>query len=1356
LILLAAAFMLFYTWPLLQINDQLRGLLERKMIATVGTGAELQAVKATWGTIWLVGITLPVSSTVKVSIDSVRATINPMKYVTSGLQTRQLIRAIHAYGPIILLQPFETTQRADAAAHRPLVLNPQVISRFASPWSEGILFGWEDGAVRVATRRDTLDIVTRFRGIVRGEAGEISVSILGRTLSPTDNLSVSGTVDVDSALIRAQISLEHATLSDTLLIPGKISFGFRPSDVTIAADVQWDSTGVSIQGDGSAADIAVPVDTFFVAVFRNLNFTFSNDDLTLNRGVVHVLDRDIGYSGNIRSLFAPEIDVSFEIPPTSAKLISSIVPSFPKDDIDGEFEGKIRVMGPIKNIQFESSLSLPHLSWRQWDAKDIRVESHGTPKMFYADISVGEALESHGNVTSQVDLQGSSPSIRLQYSLGGNWMSRWIPNAPELMVKGDGTWSKHLSQWQGTIHRDGYPPASWTVSQSDSLIHAAVWRGDHYSVVADIFELTSPAQLRLVGQGLNRLTDELLARRILPENMDLSASVAGDQDILDFRMDLSEARRDWTVSSRGTMNRQSATQAQITGDLDLRGFPLLPPLSGDYRLEWTDKSLRVSSLAIGDYLKATADVGLSPVALRSFEVSINRLDIDNMAAQVPLLKQRGFAGVINAEFRGHASGDSLTWEGNAQWFDGSIGGFPGFWGNLSVSGTTSTIGIREFQIGHEIELLSYADGLIDLRADTVSIAAYSATKTLDMFTAAVFGHLTKNITGRAEINAKVSGSLSDPRIDTYVALTDGQAYGIPFKSVEFFADDLLQTIPNGNVVLDSVTAQVGTDFRLFGSGKIPVTAKGLFDFSISGSGNLVAILHEITPWFKEADGAGKLVAHLAGSLKHPHLDRGELGISNGRLAMEGLFRQADDIDLDVKIQPDGFASVSDFQFRTHGTTLKWRNYPELRIGSGQLKPILIDALGLNLGIWVLDRITGDVQVNLPGFMEPSWQGNLALSGRVEGEKFLVAGPADTLLIRGTVNVSNATVTYPFVGSGGSPTRFVKGVIKTLQDAHWDVSMQVGNDVHYYREITSTEEIPIIGPITVIFNRITTDITVDPQSPGLLVEQQSDTTEPTFNPVIEGKLESTQGSVQFLDLDFEVENANLEFDRFDPRPWVSARARTTVTDSLGFPRTIYLTFYTVDSLTQQRVRRGRWGDFTLVLEDDQGRSQEEILGMLGFSITNLSQKATSLSGTVVGDFVNQVLMRPVEQAIKKFTGVDRFSIEPHVLQNVLTSRITSSRAADTTGVTFGAKYLGGSRLSVGKFLTRDIFVSYSGELASTIEGIQGGRLGLIHEWNVEYRMEPLSPYLVLDLAYQYDNLDRRSNPGILLRYSFGLP
>jgi hypothetical protein len=1355
LILLVVTFMVFYTWPLLQINDQFHGLLERRLAAVLGDEAQLQAVQVGWGSIWLMGLDFPLTSTVHLSIDSVRVTVNPVKYATSGLRLRELIRAVHAYGTKIEVKPFAESETHDSLSGHLSSLNPSTINHYLAPWSDGFMLGWERGSVLLINDGDTLDLVPQFRGVMRGEGGAISANILGRSLSDNDNLSIMGVFNTDSSLVRGRINLDHATLSDTFLIPGSVAFGLRPSDLSIAAEFLWDSTGMHIDGNGSAADIRVPVDTFFVADFPSPKFSISNTNLTLKQGTIELPGLDITYSGEIRSITDPKLDLSLEIPSTSAKVISTFLPSISPDDVDGDFHGTVRILGSTDSLRFESSLESSLLAWRQWESRDVRVECRGQPRFFTAEIAIGDMLESRVNVTSLVDLRSPTPAVRSKFKVTGGFLRQWLHDAPELAVTGDGVWSTQSSNWKGRISRGDQPPALWNIALLDSAIHVELAQGEDYSIVSDIFELSPIPRFRLEGEGLNVLARELLARKILPGDLDLSIAASGNTDALDYDVRLLDHRQPWVVESRGKLNRQPYP-AQINGDLTLTGFTFMPTTGGEYRMELARKSLYIRSLSLEDYLKADGEVDLSPMAIHDFAISINRMNIGEIAARVPLLQKRGIGGIFNAEFQGQESDSGLAWVGNVQWFDGAIGGLKGFWGNMTVQGDASKIQIKQYQIGHDIELLTYAEGSIDLSARTLSISASSKTKSLDMFAAAFTGKVTDAITGSADINARISGSLSNPEVNMSISLTNGRIFDIPYRSVEIFAADLFRDYEDGALTVDSLKVMVEPNFKILGHGNIPLKSNGQFDFDISGSGNILATLHKLTSWFREADGTGKLAAHLAGGLKNPHVDSGTLLISDGKMVMDGLFQKVDNFRLDLQIQPDGFVSVPDLEFRTRGTIMRWRNYPNLRIGSGDLEPIRIDALGLNLGIWVLDNVSGPVQVNIPGFMEHSWEGNLELAGRVEGEKFLVAEAANSLQIRGTVTVSNTTLTFPFVGTEGEASSpIVDAIVRTLENAAWDLNVIIGSDVHYYREITSTEAVPIIGPISTIFNRITADVTVDPKSKGLLVEKP-DSTEKGFIVVLEGDVESTQGTVRFLDLDFQVEQAELDFDRFDPRPWVSARAKTTVNDSLGFPRTIYLTFYTVDSLSQERIRRGRWGDFTLVLEDDQGQTQEEILNMMGYSLANISGKVTTLSGTIIGDLVNGVIIRPVVEAIKKWTGVDQMEIKPHFVQNVLESEIRRNRGADTLAANFGVKYFGGSQISVGKFLTRDLFVSYSGQLASEIQGIEGGRLGLIHEWDLEYRMMPLSPYLVLDLSYQYDNLVRQSDQGILLRYSFILP
>jgi hypothetical protein len=72
------------------------------------------------------------------------------------------------------------------------------------------------------------------------------------------------------------------------------------------------------------------------------------------------------------------------------------------------------------------------------------------------------------------------------------------------------------------------------------------------------------------------------------------------------------------------------------------------------------------------------------------------------------------------------------------------------------------------------------------------------------------------------------------------------------------------------------------------------------------------------------------------------------------------------------------------------------------------------------------------------------------------------------------------------------------------------------------------------------------------------------------------------------------------------------------------------------------------------------------------------------------------------------------------------------------------------------LMRDLFFSYTGELAEGEQmGLEGKRLGLVHLWTIEYRMRPLSPDLVVDFSVEYDNLERKRDESVGLKYTFAL-
>ena len=1342
--------LVFFAWSQLHINSQLTTILNRRLIAAVGETAHLDAVNLKWGNVYLLGLDLPLSPSIHLSIDSVRVVINPVRYITSGLKFRELVSNVHVYHPTICWKPLAEKEKSSTSSKPSHPVKLSTICQLAKPWSDGFLFTWEHGNLLVVNIDDTVNVLPEFRGILRGEGKTITIDGLGRCLADQDNISIAGSLKVDSVSLQADLKMSHASLSEALPIPRNISHGLQPSNLTLMLSLLWDSTTVDISGNGFVDSLSVPVDTIFVALFPRLQFDLSKSNLQLQEGEIQLPGAVIGYSGGIGSILSPMVDLTLEIPETQLDVITSLIPKFPVEGIEGSVGGSVQIFGPLDSLNFSAQMTLPTLNWQEWNARNVTVDCQGKPKLFDVNLSIGDLLNSRVTATSQVDLRGDSPVLTSRINLDGYFLRHWIPDAPSLTLKGSGTWSNQSTEWRGELFRENQPHAQWKFTYQNSEIQAELSRPDGYSASVELHDLSLRDRFQADLKHPNLLIYELLNRRLLPEAMDVTASVTGTIDSLNYDLELTHDHKPFAARTQGTFNWESSSNGTAEGKLQLLGLSSLPQLNGDYRMVWQGDSLKLQNLSIENYLSGNGLITLSPVALKNFELSINRLNLADLALDVPFLSARGVAGIINAEFLGHESNGTLTWDANLHWYEGAVAGVQELWGTGTLQGTTSKITIKECHVGQGIQLLAYTDGTVDFALDSLSLSAVSRTKTLQLIISTLTGKKVSWISGNAELDVTMEGSLKHPVVNTYLELTKGKLAGISFEKIEAFSLNLFRDLPNGNLTVDSVKADFGSDFHLRGNGTIPVRSTGTFDCDFHGSGDFLAVFSKLSSFFGVATGGGKLQGHLGGTLSHPHLDWGDFGIRDGKMVIKGLFGEMERINLDLAIQPDGFVSVEKLEFQTHGTTMRWRNYHELSIASGPLEPIRLDVLGLNLGIWVLDYSSDAVSLNIPGLMESSWTGNLELTGRVEGERFLIAGPADHLLIRGSATFSNATVTFPFVGGSGPPSKFVQGVIRTLENARWDLNLNLGSDVHYSREITTTEDIPIFGPISTVFNRITADITADPKTNALTI-QHPDTTY-----LMEGILESTQGRVEFLDLNFDVERVTLEFDHYDPRPWVSARARTTVTDSLGIMRTIYLTFYSVDSLTGERSLRGRWGDFTLVLEDDQNRSQEEILGMLGYSISNIKEKVTGISETLFSGYVDRFVFRPVEQALRKLTGMDRVEINPQFVQNVFRSEILRNRQTDTLDVNFGVKYLTGSRISVGKFVTRDLFLGYTGELAGQIEGIAGGRLGLIHLWNVEYRIKPFSPNLVLDLVYEYDDLDRRSDRSIQLRYSFGLP
>lgn len=581
---------------------------------------------------------------------------------------------------------------------------------------------------------------------------------------------------------------------------------------------------------------------------------------------------------------------------------------------------------------------------------------------------------------------------------------------------------------------------------------------------------------------------------------------------------------------------------------------------------------------------------------------------------------------------------------------------------------------------------------------------------------------------------------------------------------------LSRGVAPGTLTLDSLVLARGgaLPLRLEARGALPLGG-GDLDLDLRVTGNLLAPLAlgadgRPSSFFRRADGRGELSLRLGGTLGDPQLREGRLDLAQGTLDMASVFRRVRDLELHANIQA-GRLQIERCEARLDEARLRIANTWDA--GAGGLEPWVLERPELDCGVVTLETLdrrgqAGPIEVNIPGLMEPDWSGSVTLRGAAPGERFLLAGPADRPVVRGLALVDNAEFTFPFIEGREPPTPLLAATIAFLNSIEWDLRVQGGRNVNYWRKVQGFDDQPYMERLKGYLDRITVDLYIDPMAQPLLFTGQVE--DESFR--LSGECASTRGSVIFLDKDFEVEEAGMSFDATSLLPVVWGRAVHTLMSSRGDPglqglfgqdaRQIWLQFRTEDELGNRQLR-GRWDEIRVELVDELNpsedlleRGQEELLVDMGINPYDAAGALGSMLPDVVAGFW-EIPLRPIESRLRRRLGLDEVRIFLPVLRNTVEELLAMQTRQDKLSQSY-LDYLQGTRVILGKALGPRTFASWTGQLvASTpVEGTTLVRL--FQRCNIEYEVSrnlSLSSELVFDPLREGGAL--KGDPRLLLRY-----
>jgi len=576
---------------------------------------------------------------------------------------------------------------------------------------------------------------------------------------------------------------------------------------------------------------------------------------------------------------------------------------------------------------------------------------------------------------------------------------------------------------------------------------------------------------------------------------------------------------------------------------------------------------------------------------------------------------------------------------------------------------------------------------------------------------------------RFDLEIGVGGRIDAPTFDASVRSFGGEFLGVPFDRF-----DARVTGARGVVSVDPLGLEKEDSYRVAASARLPVSA---FDeggdsgsIAVDVAGDPVALLASLWDVGASAGGSGRLTAHLAGGRDGFSVVRGTIDARADVLEPGGLFDAIEDVGIAAEIA-DGFVVSGRLEGRVADGALVIESRRAVTRDGVMLPPLSI--AGLDVGVLAISTGEEGVEASVPGLMLPDEFGDIVLRGLDGSPEFLVAGPEDLPRLIGEIEYSNMSFTYPFIESeDGGPGDLLSG-------ADWEIDMKAGRNLWYWRP---DAEMRIERDSALRFRGAPSEETL----------------------CLSGRVESTEGTVTYVNNDFDVSEAFVEFPPFcePPRFYVEAATRvddgTEITLSLNSFETVFTAAAPGAPLDESAV--------ILASDSPDDRTQVEILTKLQYGVSTEMlageeqaamerRRALEVVAAQIGGRVVRPLLSPVEARLRRQLRLDLVRFDIDFVEHFV-SQVDQWRAQE--GASEYVPFLANSRITLGKYFARDWLISYVGVAETYEEEIGDQRLGLRNELGIEYEVSR-NTSLSLRVVYDPSIADWDRRIAIENRYRF---
>ncbi|MBN1465526.1 translocation/assembly module TamB domain-containing protein [candidate division KSB1 bacterium] len=1361
IIMLALIFLSLESWRFFKANEKLKDYFLTEFRPIVGEQLSISKVHVSFGNIHILGVRFAApAKNVSIDIRDLRIGYSFFNLLVLGFHPKYISQDALFIGPTITIHPTDTLRTEN------LVSDAAPAASYLSLSENFDIFNYisiKDGDIVYLQDSTVVPLAHSVQGgIYRQNGDSFFIDLDGAFFNSTQrNIRMIGSGDFN----RRIITTVQATLADYALQHGLplLSEGLvtlNRGELNGRINIEWLERAAHYQVSGNLDVRDAGGDLFGKLAVSDLSarVLLQDDKIIVQESEQTVNNSRVTIAGVVENLRDPVVNLTGAARHFDIGAFSSLFGSQFIKELSGVSTVKVSLQGPLHDIvvrqhmradalRFKNTLLTDFYADLSFDGETITIDS-SRAKVRDNEISLNGAIDlssenrfiqgemkGHGDMTSflAVGLIDSSISVSSVFHavISGSILQPLLDGKLSLLAR-----SEHDSLALDAFfsYHDGWMTVQTDSQQQDGIdFHSLIdWGQSPPAITAEcqsgeklfFFFWDIPGEKYLTG----RIRSSIAASGDF-DSIQLHADVAA---ITDGRVEARLVRMDAGIRRYGASFKSDGVFV-INGDAQ-------NPARGEFSLEKTETALTLRRLAIEDEMTASLNIDLHSAREMSGVLELTGFDISRLLTR----SDSSLAGKVSSTIKVAGTLARPTIVGSIDVNELLYRGAGPYESRAQFDYGDVLFNLDKFTVNYGKSTLLYARGHYDGKSDAIDFSVKGAGFDVGQ----ILGTAGRDslISGAALIDLIISGSPIFPIVEGTVAIKDGRILNTPFDELELelappIDTDRLNESPSA--IVENLRLTRFNVYEILASGVFPFRSTDSLMLDINGQGNFMQILHDIWPFFRSPHGNCSLTSRIRGTPMSPYLENARVTIDDASMAFASVVAPVEQVKGELSFDADKqFLQISALQGSMGGKP--FRIYNDLAENVVSAKPLANIHLGdsdFHLGVLILETPQKGVPLNFIGIMEPGEFGMLELVGRTGDEKFYFAGSPDGLTLRGRINLYDTEIMYPFYDNMHIGSSKMRDFLRSL---NWDLFVVPTKNARFSRSFAGG-----LGEAYV-------DLKLDENFGGL--EFTDRIVDETFR--INGHVRSTKGIIEYLNMNFRVEQVGVDFDRSSLVPVAYGSAKTTVTDSLGISSNILLTLQTVDNtmdkksvddIVRQEEGRARFNQIRFKLSSDNpniGNSEAQILASLGYSTNNLQSNAVSAIGYGTDNLIFRPLFRPVERELEQVFGFDYVRFSSQLTRNIIMFNLNNNLQLNNR-----LALLESTKIIVGKYLANHFFLQYTGQIESGVGyRYKEKNLGWHHTLGLEYQ---INPQVLVELEYDYDSLmlERRDDKRIILRHWF---